>query len=123
MPANMEELIELSLNRIKFTLKDPIIRKVRRLLTMEQFRNPNIAKLNTRHSVDSIQGLYKRIFTGMIENGAINSNDPDFLAIIFTAPVSLMIQLYDREPQKENEVINRIEDYFKKFAEEYAVKR
>ncbi|MGN0588953.1 MAG: TetR/AcrR family transcriptional regulator, partial [Ruminiclostridium sp.] len=37
VPANMEELIEISLNRIKFTLTDPIIRKVRRLLTMEQF--------------------------------------------------------------------------------------
>ena len=117
----MEELIELSLDRIKFTLKDPIIKKVRRLLTMEQFRNPNIAKLNTSHSIDSIQGLYKRIFAEMIKSGAIKNSDPDFLAIIFTAPVSLMVQLYDREPQKENEIINRIEVFFRSFAKEYAV--
>ena len=122
VPGNMEELIELSLNRIKFTLGDPVIRKVRRLLTMEQFRNPVIAKLNTRHSIDGIQGLYKRIFAVMIENGTIKNNDPEFLSVIFTAPISLLIQLYDREPERENEVMKRIEDFFRKFAEEYAVK-
>ena len=117
----MEELIEISLNRIKFTLTDPIIRKVRRLLTMEQFRNPGIAKLTTKYNIDSLQGLYRRLFSAMIENGSIKHNDPEFLAIIFTSPVSLLIQLYDREPHRENEAVKRFEDYFRRFAEEYGV--
>lgn len=117
----MGELIELSLNRIKFTLSDPVIRKVRRLLTMEQFRNPRIAKLATKHNVEGLQGMYKKLFAAMIENGAIKHNDPEFLAIIFTAPIALLIQIYDREPSREKEIYKRIEDYFHRFAEEYGV--
>lgn len=45
IPASMDELINISLNRIEFTLHDEMIRKTRRTLTMEQFRNQRIAML------------------------------------------------------------------------------
>ena len=122
IPSDMDELIELSLQKIKFTLNDPVIRKVRRLLTMEQFRNPRIAMLATKHNIDSVQGMYRHLFSGMMDKGTLRQGDPDFLSVIYAAPVTLLIQMFDREPLREEEAIKRIEEHFRKFAEEYGVK-
>ena len=47
--------------------------------------------------------------------------DPEMLALSFTAPITLLIQMYDREPDREAEIMERIQNYFRFFAKEYAV--
>ena len=118
-PASMNELVTLSLKRILFTLHDPMIRKVRRMLTMEQFRNQSIALLTTKYNIDSVQGLYQRIFQEMMDNGIMKQDDPKLLSMSFAAPVSLLIQMCDREPEREQEAMERIEIYFRYFAEQH----
>lgn len=119
MPSTTEELIGLSLKRIRFTLGDPVIKKVRRMLTMEQFRSKRIAALTTKYNMESVRGLYSSIFRDMMGKGIIRKTDPDLLSLSFIAPVSLLIQICDREPEREQEVMERIEEYFRFFAEEY----
>lgn len=121
IPGSMDELITLSLKRIEFTLGDPMIKKVRRMLTMEQFRNHRIALLTTKYTIDSVQGIYHKIFQTMMDNGIIKKNDPVPLSMSFTAPISLLIQMCDREPEREPEAMERIKEYFRYFADEYAV--
>ena len=89
IPASMDELINISLNRIEFTLHDEMIRKTRRTLTMEQFRNQRIAKFATRYNLVNIQGMYQNIFQGMMETGIIRHDDPAMLAMSFVAPITL----------------------------------
>lgn len=119
IPSSMDELVVLSLKRIEFTLRDPIIRKVRRMLTMEQFRSSRIAVLTTKYNIESVQGLYCRIFRDMMDNGIMRRSDPEAVSMSFAAPVSLLIQMCDREPERELEVMERIEKFFRFFAEEY----
>ena len=121
IPGSMDELIAMSLKRIEFTLHDPVVRKVRRMLTMEQFRNHRIALLTTKYNIDSVQELYQRIFQTMMDNGVMKKTDPEFLSMSFAAPVSLLIQMCDREPERENEAMERIDDFFRHFANEYRV--
>ncbi len=122
-PASMEELIALSLKRIEFTLNDPMIRKVRRMLTMEQFRSSRIAALTTKYNIDSVQGIYQQIFRTMMDKGIMRKADPELASMTFAAPVSLLIQMCDREPQREREAIKRIEEFFRYFAEEYKAEK
>ncbi|MGN0666638.1 MAG: TetR/AcrR family transcriptional regulator [Huintestinicola sp.] len=119
IPCSMDELITLSLKRIEFTLHDPMIKKVRRLLVMEQFRDHRIALLTTKYNIDSVQGIYHKIFQAMMDNGIMKKTDPEMLSMSFTAPISLLIQMCDREPEREPEAMERIEEYFRFFAEEY----
>ncbi|WP_432650365.1 TetR/AcrR family transcriptional regulator [Huintestinicola sp.] len=121
IPRSMDELITMSLKRIDFTLHDPMIKKVRRMLTMEQFRNHRIALLTTKYTIDNVQGIYHKIFQTMMDNGIMRKADPEMLSMSFTAPVSLFIQMCDREPEREQEAMERIEEYFRYFADEYAV--
>ncbi len=119
VPDSIEKMITDTLKRIEFTMHDPIIKKVRRILTIEQFRNPYIAELMTKHTVIGIKGLYQRIFAGMIENHLMREDDPEALAIEFTLPVSMYIQMYDRHPEQEKEIMEKIEKHIQHFITEY----
>ncbi|MCI7759321.1 MAG: TetR/AcrR family transcriptional regulator [[Eubacterium] saphenum] len=121
VPASMDELIDLSLKRIEFTLHDPMIKKVRRMLTMEQFRSTRIGLLTTKYNIDIVQNIYREIFRQMMENGTMRAGNPEMLAMEFASPVSLLIQLYAREPERESEILQRIEEYFRYFADEHKV--
>lgn len=120
MPSSMDELITLSLKRIEFTLHDTMIKKVRRMLAMEQFRSNRIALLTTKYNIDSVQKLYQRIFQNMMDNGIMRQGDPALLSMAFASPVSLFIQMCDREPEREQEAMERIEEFFRYFADEYS---
>lgn len=119
IPESMDELITLSLKRIKFTLHDPMINKTTKLLTIEQFRNPRIATITTKYQIDSIQEFYHQIFLAMMEKGIMKKTDPQMLSMSFAAPVSMLIQLYTREPEREQETMKKIEDFIRYFADEY----
>ena len=119
IPETMDELITLSMKRIEFTVRDPMIKKVRRMLAMEQFRNSRIAGLTTTYNIDIVQGIYHKIFQAMMENGIMKRTDPALLSMSFSAPISLLIQMCDREPEREQEIMERINEYLRYFAEEY----
>ncbi|MBO5070448.1 MAG: TetR/AcrR family transcriptional regulator [Roseburia sp.] len=115
IPFSVEELIDISLRRIQFTLHDDVIKKTRKILAMEQFRSPRIAKLSSRYSMDGIQGMYQKIFRKMMDDGIIKQDDPRMLAMEFAAPVTLLIKMCDREPEREQEAMELIREFLKYF--------
>lgn len=119
-PESMEELIETSMARIKFTMKDDSIRKIRRILAMEQFRSERMAELTTKYHLENQQQMYIRIFTELMEKGVLKKDNPELLALEFISPVSLLIHMYDRQPEREEEVLDKISKHFKHFTEVYA---
>lgn len=118
-PETMDELVEMSMSRIKFTLHDQMIKKVRKMLTMEQFRSHQISLLATRYNIDIVQGIYTRVFRQMISDGIMRAGNPEMLAMEFALPVSMLIQQIDREPEHEQEILQKIEEYFRYFADEH----
>ena len=120
LPGGMEELIENAMVKIKFTMHDDIVRKTRRILAMEQFRNKRMAELTTRYYLDNLQEIYTGIFKEFMEKGILKKQDPELLALQFVAPVSLLIHTYDRQPEREEEILYKIRKHFKQFAMVYA---
>ena len=115
IPDDWEEFSELSLRQINFTLHDETVRRVRRLLMKEQFRDERIGTLATRHFVTDIEERFTKVFAGMMEKGLVKSSDPVLLAFEYTAPVTVMIHYCDREPDKEPEIIKKIEAHIRQF--------
>ena len=118
-PDSMDDLIAMSHKRIEFTLQDPFIRKIRRILMMEQFRNDRIAKLATIYNMGIVRGIHHKYFQEMMDKGIMRSGDPSLVSLAFIAPVSLLIQMCDREPERFGEAVERIDEYFRFFAEEW----
>ena len=118
LPESMDELIENAMSRIQFTMHDDIIRKVRRILAMEQFRNSRVAELTSRYHLENLQQVYADIFAGMMEKGILKQENPEILALEFVSPVSLLIHMYDRQPEREEEVLDKIRKHFEYFTKD-----
>ena len=118
-PDSMDELIENAMERIRFTMHDDIVRKTRRILAMEQFRSKRMAELATRYHVENLQQTYAGIFAGLMERGMLKRDDPELLALEFVSPVSLLIHMYDRQPEREEEVLEKIRKHFQHFVKTY----
>lgn len=120
-PNSTDKLIEMSLARLDFTLHDEKIKLTRKMLTTEQYRNEKISKLATLHFSTGVEEMHKAIFTQMIDKGLIKPYDPSMLAMEFSAPVSALIQLVDREPHKEQMAMEKIKAHFEHFVKVYGV--
>ena len=122
VPQSREEFIKVTMERISFTMRDPIIRKTRMLLVQEQFRNERISEVTTRHQLDGIQGMFAKIIKGMMDVGIVKNDDPALLAAELTAPAVLQIARSDRQPQGEEESMEYIEKHLRHFCTIYMKK-
>ena len=118
LPESMEELIENAMRKIQFTMHDDIIRKTRRILAMEQFRSKRMAELTSCYHLENLQRVYADIFAGMMEKGILKQENPEILALEFVSPVSLLIHMYDRQPEREEEVLDKIMKHFEYFTKD-----
>lgn len=123
IPESMEELTRMTLTRIYFTMHDPIIQKMRKTIAIEQFRNERFAKLANLHHLEGLQEMFKKIFSAMMEANVLVKENADILALEYIAPVTLLIQIFDRNPSKEKDVVRLIRNHLKLFAKTYENKR
>lgn len=119
VPQSREEFIKVNMERVSFTMRDPIIRKIRMLLVHEQFRNERISEVTTRHQLDGIQRMFAKIIKGMMDEGIVVEDDPKLLAVELTAPAVLQIARSDRQPQYEKESMECIEKHLRHFCKVY----
>lgn len=123
IPESMDALIENAMERIAFTMRDEIVKKTRRILAMEQFRNERMAELTSLYYLENLQQMYAGIFTELMKKGVLKQDNPDLLALEFVSPVSLLIHMYDRQPEREEEVLLWIRNHFEHFAKVYAERK
>lgn len=119
LPENREEFIAVTMDRILFTMRDTMIRRIRKFLVQEQFRNERLAAVTTRHQLEGVQKMYTRILAGMMEKGLVFKDDPELLANELTAQVVLLIAQADRQPQLEREITQSIERHIRHFCDVY----
>ena len=119
IPASREEFIQSALEKVSFTLHDPMIRKIRIFLVQEQFRNERLAEITTRHQLDGLLHMYTRVLSAMMETGAAAEDDPEMLAMELIAPASLLISKADRQPECGEEIMTMVEKHIRHFCREY----
>jgi AcrR family transcriptional regulator len=119
IPQSKEEFIRTTMGRIAFTMKDPMIQKLRKFLVQEQFRNDRLAEITTRHQLEGVQRMYTIIIEAMMDKGLFDKDDPELLATELTSPVVLWIAKADRQPQYEQEIIKSIEEHLYHFCNVY----
>lgn len=120
-PESIEEFVEISQKRLEFTIHDPKIKKLRKILMMEQFRNDKLRMLTTQYHIYVIEDINREMIKYLIKKGKIKELDPDILAFEFSAPVSMMIHWIDREPDKEPVAMERINRHMEHFAQMYGI--
>lgn len=92
----------------EYSLHNETIRRFRRMMTIEQFRSPELAALYSRRYVGRVLDYHAGIFHALIAAGEICPEDPDTLAMLYVAPVVTLIGVCDRQPEREAECLERL---------------
>ena len=111
VPESAEEFIAMTMRMANLTIHDEQIVKTRKVLTLEQFRDDRARELATKHFLTGLTEMFTHIFAGMMDKGLIRRDDPAMLAFAYTTPISALIHLCDREPEKTEEAMEQIETF------------
>ena len=123
VPDSLEGLVTMTMQMVDFTVQDEKVIMTRKLLTLEQFRDERARELATKHFLTGLTEIFTHIFAGMMDKGLIRRDDPAMLAFAYTAPISALIHLCDREPEKTEEAIRQVEAFSRHFIATYGVKQ
>ena len=119
VPEALEELVAMTIRMVNVTVHDEKIVKTRKLLMIEQFRDDRARDLATKHFLTGLKDMFTPIFRGMMDKGLIRKEDPAMLAFAYTAPISALIHLCDREPDKTEDALQQIEAFSRHFVKVY----
>ena len=122
VPDSLEALTRLTMQMVNITVHDEKIVMTRKVLTLEQFRDDRARELATKHFLTGLTEIFTHIFAGMMDKGLILRDDPAMLAFAYTTPISALIHLCDREPEKTEDAIAQIEAFSRHFIAAYGVK-
>ena len=119
VPDTLEELVSMTMQMVNITVRDERIVMTRKLLSIEQFRDERARNLATKHFLTGLTDMFTRLFRGMMDKGLLRDDDPKMLAFAYTSPISALIHLCDREPEKTEETLKQIEAFSRHFARTY----
>ena len=119
VPDTLEELVSMTMQMVNITVRDERIVMTRKLLSIEQFRDERARELATKHFLTGLTDMFTRLFRGMMDKGLLRNDDPKMLAFAYIAPISALIHLCDREPEKTEETLEQVEAFSRHFVRTY----
>ncbi|MGN1423017.1 MAG: TetR/AcrR family transcriptional regulator, partial [Oscillospiraceae bacterium] len=96
-----ESVREFTASQFLFWTEDAFAADFRRMLTLEQYRNGEMARLYGSIIAEGPVSYLADIFRAMTERGALAATDPVQLATEYYAPFFLLIGIYDRTGDRE----------------------
>ena len=110
---------QMILGQIRYILHDPHVSRARKMLVMEQFQNPELAKLQTKQNYSDVMRYFTGLVQYMIRHGILAGEDPEIMAAQLCLPISTWINLCDREPDREPEVMELVSRHIRQFFRVY----
>ena len=115
IPATPDAAVEMIQGQLRYILQDPYISRARKMLVIEQFQNPELAQLQTKQNYADVMQYFAGLMKQLIRQGVLAGDDPQIMAAQFCLPVSVWINLCDREPEREQEVMELVEKHIRQF--------
>ena len=119
IPESVDEIVKKIQGQIQFILHDPYISKARKMLVIEQFNNPILSKLQTKQNYIDVLNYFTEFIQLLIQKDILIEEDATIMASQFCLPITVWINLCDREPERENEVMERIQKHIEQFFKVY----
>ena len=104
-----EMAAQMFLGQICYILHDPKISRARKMLTIEQFQNSQMASLQTKQNYTDVMHYFTGLVRFLIRQGRLADSDPEIMVAQLCLPISMWLGLCDREPERENDVMKLIE--------------
>ena len=114
-PLTPEAVVQMIQEQIRYILHNRSVSRARKMLVMEQYRNPELAKLQTKQNYTGVMEYFTGLMKQLIRQGILTDEDPEIMAAQFCLPISVWINLCDREPEREQEVMELVDRHIRQF--------
>lgn len=118
--ATVENIQKYTIEQFKFWTEDEFASHFRKMLTLEQYRNEEMAELYSQCIVEGPVAYMEDLFRELIKKGVLKREDPGMLAIEFYAPLFLLISMSDKTGENED-YIEIIRNHTEHFMKSYAI--
>ena len=119
LPQTADDAVQMIQGQIRFILHNPTVSRARKMLVIEQFQNPELAKLQTKQNYSDVLGDFTGLMEQLIRQGVLEEDSPEIMAAQFCFPISVWINLCDREPERETEVMELVDRHIRQFFRHY----
>ena len=117
------DLIDKVRQLFSYSLHDVTVSRFRRMMTIEQFRSPQLAELYTNRYVGRVVAYHAEIFRSLIEAGKIHNEDLEPLSMMYVAPIITWLGICDRQPEKEAECMAKLDAHIRLFYRTFHMER
>ena len=104
-----------------YSLHDKNVSLFRKMMTIEQFRSPELAALYSERYVDRMVEYHANIFRNLIAVGEIANLNAVTLAYTYVSPVITLLGVCDRQPEREEECLKKLDEHVKLFFDTYNI--
>ena len=119
LPVTPDAAVQMIQGQIRYILHDPVISRARKMLVIEQFQNSELAQLQTKQNYSDVLHYFTGLMEHLIRQDVLREDDPEIMAAQLCLPISVWINLCDREPDREAEVMALIEKHIRQFFRVY----
>ena len=120
LPGTPDEAEQMIAGQLRYILHDPAVSRARKLLVIEQFRNPELAQMQTRQNYADVLAYFTELVKRLGARGVLREDDAELMAAQLCLPITVWINLCDREPEREAEVMELVERHIRRFFRLYA---
>ena len=110
-----DQLLKLGREFFLYYLHDDYNRKFRKMLTIEQFHEKDLAKVYSKLYVDDPLSYQGMLFGFMVTAGVLKTDNVQVMTLHFYAPIYFMLTICDREPDREPEMLKLLDEHIKQF--------
>ena len=111
--------MRLVTEQIRYIVHDEHVSRARKMLTIEQYRNPQLAELKTKQSYTDVLAFAEALMDRLVSEGRLKPLDTQMMAAQFAFPISVWMSLCDREPEREDEAFDLIQRHIRQFFEAF----
>lgn len=112
--TSLEDIQKYTVEQLKFWTEDDFALKFRRMLTLEQYRNAEMAELYSQCIVAGPVAYMEDLFRELTKKGVLKEENPRQLAVEYYAPLFLLISMFDKTGKNEGyaEILRNHTEHF-----------
>lgn len=118
-----DTFVEMGTGLFLYFLHDEYVKLFRKMLTIEQFHNPELSELYSKQYFDNPIKYQSSLFSFMLSRGIFKEENADIMALHFYSPIYTLLTLCDRHPNREKEALEILEEHIRQFNRIYSRKQ
>ena len=114
-----DHLVKLGNDLFTYYLHDSYTKRFRKMLTLEQFHDKDLAKVYSQQYFD-MPLTYQGMLLGLLAaQGLLVTDNIPIMTLHFYAPIYMLLTVCDREPEREQEALELMEKHIRQFDKLY----